>query len=99
MNVYSSNELFDYLIVKKSTTKLEDPIPRQQKPINRPLGTVAGIYPRSSIKKEIGELYPLSLSHTHRANASVIDLGKPYTQKGTPIDTVLFLYGIFVLFS
>ena len=43
MNVYSSNELFDYLIVKKSTTKLEDPIPRQQKPINRPLGTVAGI--------------------------------------------------------
>ena len=95
MNVYSSNELFDYLIVKKSTTKLEDPIPRQQKPINRPLGTVAGILS----KKEIGELYPLSLSHTHRANASVIDLGKPYTQKGTPIDTVLFLYGIFVLFS
>ena len=80
MNVYSSNELFDYLIVKKSTTKLEGPIPRQQKPINRPLGTV----PRSSIKKEIGGLYPLSLSHTHRTNASVIDLGKPYTQKGTP---------------
>ena len=47
MNVYSSNELFDYLIVKKSTTKLEDPIPRQQKPINRPLGTVAGNYIRS----------------------------------------------------
>lgn len=33
-NIYSSNELFDYLIVKKSTTKLEGPIPRQQKPIN-----------------------------------------------------------------
>jgi len=42
-NIYSSNELFDYLIVKKSTTKLEGPIPRQQKPINRTLGTVAGI--------------------------------------------------------
>lgn len=84
MNVYSSNELFDYLIVKKSTTKLEGPIPRQQKPINRPLGRLLGFYPRSSIKKEIGGLYPLSLSHTHRTNASVIDLGKPYTQKGTP---------------
>lgn len=99
MNVYSSNELFDYLIVKKSTTKLEGPIPRQQKPINRPLGTVAGILSKIFNQKEIGGLYPLSLSHTHRTNASVIDLGKPYTQKGTPIDTVLFLYGIFVLFS
>ena len=76
-------ELFDYLIVKKSTTKLEGPIPRQQKPINRTLGTVAGIYPRSSIKKG-QRIYPLSLSHTHRTNASVIDLGKLYSQKGNP---------------
>ena len=51
MNVYSSNELFDYLIVKKSTTKLEGPIPRQQKPINRPLGTVAFIQDLQSKKR------------------------------------------------
>lgn len=99
MNVYSSNELFDYLIVKKSTTKLEDPIPRQQKPINRPLGTVAGILSKIFNQKRDRRIISALIIHTHRANASVIDLGKPYTQKGTPIDTVLFLYGIFVLFS
>lgn len=57
MNVYSSNELFDYLIVKKSTTKLEGPIPRQQKPINRPLGTVAGILSKIFNQKKRSEDY------------------------------------------
>ena len=83
-NIYSSNELFDYLIVKKSTTKLEGPIPRQQKPINRTLGTVAGILSKIFNQKKVRGLYPLSLSHTHRTNASVIDLGKLYSQKGNP---------------
>ena len=57
MNVYSSNELFDYLIVKQSTTKLEDPIPRQQKPINRPLGTVAGDFIQDLQSKKRSEDY------------------------------------------
>ena len=34
--------------------------------------------------KKVRGLYPLSLSHTHRTNASVIDLGKLYSQKGNP---------------
>ena len=46
--------------------------------------TVRGLILTVSHREQIGELYPLSLSHTHRTNASVIDLGKPYTQKGTP---------------
>lgn len=43
MNVYIGNELFDYMTMERSTAELEGPILRQQRTIDRSMGTAAGI--------------------------------------------------------